>query len=92
MVPALAVLALTLVGWIAFRGDPEAAGPGAAEMGVAVGVVPERRLASSLVQYRAAAAQSLDHLDALLDRQGRQRLPGVPDYTATGVREGGGAY
>ena len=85
-VPGVAVLVIALLAVVAPRYHLSPSKPSWPGAEFVSATNPETAPAPTIANYQLLAAQSLEKLSELLDRQGNQPLPPAPLYTASGVQ------
>jgi predicted anti-sigma-YlaC factor YlaD len=81
--PAIAVLLIAGLRWVASPSRPAAAPPTAPTVQVGDYSDSSREMAPTLANYQVIAGQSLERLDELLTQHGNRRLPPAPLFTAS---------
>jgi hypothetical protein len=83
--PAIAVLAITLLAVVGLRRPPASSPPAPPTVQVESALGSESELAPTIANYQMVANQSLEKLSELLTRQGNKSLPPAPLYTASSL-------
>ncbi len=83
--PALAVLVIAVYALVAPRRHPDISLPAPPAVQIESASASESDLAPTIANYQKIANQSLKKLDELLTRQGNERLPLTPVYTASSL-------
>ena len=84
-VPFIAAMALVVVTFVHWLESAKVAAPPTVQVQAAMSLPADADLAPTIGNYQMVASQSLDKLDDLLTRQGRQNLPSVPPLSASAL-------
>jgi len=92
VLPALAVLLVAVLVFVTPRRQPAPARAAPPAVPVVSASGSGSDLAPTLANYQLIASRSLQALDELLTRQGNDRLPPAPIYTASSVQLGNASF